>query len=79
MKQQQLNSFLTDMFNNRVEFASVNGVSKMMDANYMLIADVVSENIELLSEVITEHFEENINSFELLRVKEKTNKCAYSR
>jgi len=79
MNQQQLNSFLTNMFNSRTEFANINGTANMMDASYMLIADVVSENIELLGEVIAEHFEENINSFELLRVKEKTSKCAYSR
>jgi hypothetical protein len=79
MNQQKLNSFLTKMFDNRTEFAAINGTAKMMDADYMLIADVVSENIELLGEVIAEHFEENINSFELVKVKEQTAKCAYKR
>jgi len=79
MNQQKLNSFLANMFNNRREFATINGTANMMDADYMLIADVVSENIGLLGEVIAEHFEENINSFELIRVKEQTAKCTYSR
>ena len=79
MNQKQLNSFLANMFENRTEFANINGAAKMMDANYMLIADVVSENIELLGEVIAEHFEEKINSFEFVRVNDKATKCAYSR
>jgi len=79
MNQQKLNSFLANMFDNRTEFAAINGTANMMDSDYMLIADVVSENIELLGEVIAEHFEENINSFELVRVKEQTAKCTYSR
>jgi hypothetical protein len=78
MKQQQLNSFLANMFNNRTEFANINGVKNMMDAKYMLIADVVGENIELLSEVVAEYFVENVNSFELL-AKEKVTSCAYKR
>jgi hypothetical protein len=79
MNQQKINSFLRKMFDNRTEFAAINGAAKMMDADYMLMADVVSENIELLGEVIAEHFEENINSFELVKVKEQIVKCAYKR
>jgi len=79
MKQAQLNSFLTNMFNDRMEFANINGASKLTDANYMLIADAMSENIELLGEVIQEHFEENINNFKLLKIKENIAKHIYKR
>jgi len=79
MKQQHLNSFLTNMFNDRVEFANINGISKMADAKYMLIADVLSENVELLGEVIDEHFKENINSIKFLNLGKKRVKCLQKR
>jgi len=58
MNKQELCSFLTNMFNSRAEFASIHGSSNLMNAKYMLTADALSENVELLAEVIKERFEE---------------------
>ncbi len=63
MNQTQLNSFLTEMFNNPNEFLAVNGVTNSMDMKYMLAADAVSENIELLEEVLKEYLVDNFNKF----------------
>jgi len=58
MNQKDLNSFLNNMFRNNVEFAKVHGTSSLMDAKVMLVADALSENIELLGQVIKESFED---------------------
>jgi hypothetical protein len=34
-----------------------------MNADYMLVADAVSENVELLAETLKEHFENQLSSF----------------
>jgi len=57
-----LSSFLTSMFEDRKLFAEVNGTKNIMDAKYMLVADALSENINLLSEVIEEQLIIKINS-----------------
>ncbi len=63
MNQQELNSFLANMFESRVEFANINGSTNSMNADYMLVADAVSENVELLAETLKEHFENQLSSF----------------
>ncbi len=62
MNNKILSSFLTSMFEDRKLFAEVNGTKNIMDAKYMLVADALSENIDLLSEVIKEQLTLNINS-----------------
>ncbi len=62
MNKKCLSSFLTSMFEDRKLFTEVNGTKNIMDAKYMLVADALSENIDLLSEVILEQINLNINS-----------------
>ncbi len=62
MSQKIISSFLTSMFEDKNLFMQINGTENTMDAKYMLIADALSENISLLSEVIGEHLNLNTNS-----------------
>lgn len=62
MSQKIISSFLTSMFEDKNIFMQINGTENTMDAKYMLIADALSENISLLSEVIGEHLNLNTNS-----------------
>ena len=62
MNQSIVSPFLTSMFEDRKLFAEVNGAKNTMDAKYMLVADALSENISLLSEVVKEQLNLNINS-----------------
>ena len=73
MNQEQLNSFLANMFESRVEFANINGTTNSMNAEYMLVADAVSENIELLADAIKEHYQENLNGFKYINSDITTN------
>jgi len=61
MNQKTLSSFLTSMYEDRNLFIEVNGLSNAMNEKYMLVADALSENIELLSEVIREDINLNLN------------------
>jgi len=61
MNQKTLSSFLTSMYEDRNLFIEVNGLSNTMNEKYMLVADALSENIELLSEVIREDINLNLN------------------
>jgi len=61
MNQKTLSSFLASMYEDRSLFIEVNGLSSTMDKNYMLVADALSENIELFSEVIKEKLNINLN------------------
>jgi len=61
MNQKTLSSFLTSMYEDRNLFIEVNGLSNTMNEKYMLVADALSENIELLSEVIKEEINLNLN------------------
>ncbi len=78
MNKQTLNSFLTEMFKNHMEFASINGTANSMDSRYMLVADAISENIELLEDVLKEHFEYNLNSVKNIKVDKKRTPCSYA-
>ena len=62
MNQKIVSSFLTSMFEDNKLFMEINGTKNSMDAKYMLVADALSENINLLSEVLEEHLNLNINS-----------------
>jgi len=50
----QIESFLTKMFEDNRTFMFVNGVEKSTDRKYVLIADAVSENIELFAQILKE-------------------------
>jgi len=77
MNQEQLNSFLTNMFESRVEFASINGTANTFNTEYMLVADAISENVELLAGVVKERFEENLSDFKYINSDDiKINQCA---
>ncbi len=54
MTKKIVSSFLTNMFEDNKLFAEIHGTKNLMDAKYMLVADALSENIELLTEVIGE-------------------------
>jgi hypothetical protein len=54
MQIEEVKYFLNNMFSNHNEFKLVNGFKNSTDMNYMLIADAVSENIDLFASVITE-------------------------
>ena len=62
MNQKIVSSFLASMFEDKKLFMEINGTKNIMDAKYMLVADALSENISLLSEVIGEQLNLNINS-----------------
>jgi len=80
MSQQKLNSFLNNMFKDNVEFRAICGTANSMDMKYMLVADAVSEDIELLADVIKEHLKNNTNSFSYTKRKEQGSPCfAYRR
>ena len=68
MNQNNLSSFLTLMFEDRKLFADVNGTKNTMNAKYMLVADALSENISLLSEVVGEHFNLNLNNINTIDI-----------
>jgi len=63
MSREVINSFLTTMFEDRKLFAEVNGTASLMNAKHMLVADALSENISLFSEVVEEHLNINFNNF----------------
>jgi len=58
---QTLSSFLISMYEDKKLFIEINGLKNSMDAKYMLVADALSENIELLEEVIKEEFYLKLN------------------
>ncbi len=53
-----LNSIVAEMFENRVSFSNTFGTEKLMDANYMLVTDVLSENLDMFSSLVQEHLQE---------------------
>jgi len=61
MNQSMIGSFLTSMFEDRNLFIEINGASSVYNKNYMLVADVLSENIDLFAEVIKEHINSDLN------------------
>ena len=77
MNQNNLSSFLTLMFEDRKLFADVNGTANTMDAKYMLVADALSENISLLSEVIGEQFKLNLNNIKTLELNKSQTSVAF--
>jgi len=79
MNQQQLIAFLSNMFESKNSFASVNGVANSMDLNYMLVTDAASENIELLSEVIKEYLETNLKNYYSPNKLNRVDVCAKKR
>ena len=54
MQLNEIKYFLDNMFTNPEEFKAINGISNSLDAKYMLVADVISENCELLANLIQE-------------------------
>ncbi len=56
-----LNRFVTDLLEDRVEFSNTFGTDKLMNVNYMLVSDALSENVEQFSELIKEHIQEKID------------------
>ena len=66
MNKEMISSFLTSMFEDRNLFIEVNGVKSLMDAKHMLVADALSENINLFSEVIGEYINKNFNNMNTL-------------
>ena len=66
MNQKIVSSFLASMFEDKSLFMEVNGTKNTMDAKYMLVADALSENISLLSEVIGEQFSLNLNNIKTI-------------
>ena len=60
-KTEVVSSFLTNLLNSREQLINVFGSSIVFNAKQMLIADILSENIESLTEVIKEHLEINLN------------------
>ena len=67
MNQKIVSSFLASMFEDKNLFMEVNGTKNTMDAKYMLVADALSENISLLSEVIGEQLNLNINTINAIK------------
>jgi len=53
-KNKKIASFLSNLFEDRERLIETFGSSIMFDTKKMLIADALSENIELLSEIIRE-------------------------
>ena len=68
MQLKKIDNYLMDMFSSPKEFASVCGVKNSMDPKFMLVADVLSEDIELFSEVIKEEL--NCNTYNNFLYKE---------
>ena len=60
MNQNMIGSFLTSMFEDKNLFIKVNGANCIYNKEYMLVADALSENIELLSEVIKEQLNNDL-------------------
>ena len=56
-----LNTVVTDMFENRVNFSNTFGTDKLMDVNYMLVSDVLTENLDTFSDLVKEHLQEKID------------------
>jgi len=54
MQPNEIRYFLDTMFINQDEFRAVNGVNNSLDARYMLVADVLSEHVELLADIVKE-------------------------
>ena len=54
MQINEIKYFLDNMFTNQNEFQTINGVNNSLDVNYMLVADVLSENSEMLANLIQE-------------------------
>ena len=58
MKTTYIDNFLDSIYTDKKRFAEVYGIEKLFDPKFMLIADVISENRELLSDVILESLQE---------------------
>lgn len=69
MQLKKIDTYLTQMFSNSRELASICGVANITDPKFMLVADALSEDIELLSEVIAEEL--NCNSYNKFLYKEE--------
>jgi hypothetical protein len=54
MQSNDIKYFLDNMFTNQDEFKAINGVNNCLNAQYMLVADVLSEHIELFADVLKE-------------------------
>ena len=54
MLDNQIESFLTKMFEDNKTFIVVNGIKNATDIKYVLISDAISENIKLFTEVVKE-------------------------
>ncbi len=57
MLNQNVGSFLTQMFEDRQKFIQIHGARSVMDPKFMLVSDAMSEHIELLTEIIKEQFQ----------------------
>ena len=77
MNQTIVSSFLTSMFEDKKLFMEVNGTKNTMDAKYMLVADALSENISLLSEVVREQLNLNINSINSININKNHTSVAF--
>ena len=77
MNQTIVSSFLTSMFEDKKLFMDVNGTKNTMDAKYMLVADALSENISLLSEVVREQLNLNINSINSININKNHTSVAF--
>ncbi len=52
MDKEKIKIFLDEMFQNPELFIQIHGISKAIDPKYMLIADLLSEEIEKLTTLI---------------------------
>ena len=77
MNQTIVSSFLTSMFEDKKLFMDVNGTKNTMDAKYMLVGDALSENISLLSEVVREQLNLNINSINSININKNHTSVAF--
>jgi len=54
MQTKEIHNILDSMFKNPMLFNKVFGLKNITEVKFMLIADAVSENLELLAEIIDE-------------------------
>ena len=77
MKKTFINNFLDSIYEDKKSFIEVFGTEKLFDPKFMLIADIVCEHKELLSDTILEtlqatqeqHLQFNSYSFAALNAK----------
>jgi len=54
MQIDEIKYFLNNMFSNHNEFQSVNGLKNSTNLDYMLVADAVSEHIDMFTNIIAQ-------------------------